>query len=107
MGLFRRRFDDLVSRQLDLFAVDSQAELAALADAIRAHRAADHDEVEATYGDLQDRVDWAAQDLIALRDAYAAGLEDETAVAYRRAYVRGVRRRYGALANAVESGDVD
>lgn len=103
--MLRRRFNDLVSRQLDLFAQDSRDALERIAAARARYRDADRDEAEAAFGDYQDEVDWAAEELIALRDAYASTLDEETAEEYRRAYLRGVRRRFGALADALQYED--
>ncbi len=107
MALFRRRFSDLVERQLDLFTADHRTEIAELVQALDEHHRAETDDAQETYGDYQDRVDWAAQDLLAIRDAYAATLDDDTAAAYSRAFLRGVRRRFPALGRAVETEDVD
>jgi hypothetical protein len=107
MALFRRRFSDLVERQLDLFEADHRTEIAELVQALNEHHGSTRDDAQETYGDYQDRVDWAAQDLLALRDAYAASLADDTAATYGRAFSRGVRRRFPALARAVETEDVD
>jgi hypothetical protein len=106
MALFRRRFADLVDRQLDLFARDHRDEMRQLTAALDAHRDASTDEHAEAFGDYQDRVDWAAQDLLALRDTYARTLDPETAAAYDKAFARGVRRRFPALAAAVRTGDV-
>jgi hypothetical protein len=106
MALFRRRFADLVDRQLDLFARDHHDEMRQLTAALDAHRDASTDEHAEAFGDYQDRVDWAAQDLLALRDTYARTLDPETAAAYEKAFARGVRRRFPALAAAVRTGDV-
>jgi hypothetical protein len=107
MALFRRRFSDLIERQLDLFTADHRTEIAEMVQALDEHHRATRDGAQEAYGDYQDRVDWAAQDLLAIRDAYAATLDDETAQAYARAFARGVRRRFPPLARAVESEDVD
>jgi hypothetical protein len=107
MGLFRRRFSDLVERQLDLFVADHRAEIAGLVQALDEHHRASSDDAQEAYGDYQDRVDWAAQDLLALRDSYASSLDGGNAAAYGRAFSRGVRRRFPALARAVETEDVD
>ena len=107
MSFRRDRFGDLVRRQLDLFAEDERELLAEADAAERAYDAAERDGAEEAYGDYQDRVDWAAQDLLALRDAYAATLDADTAAVYGRAFSRGVRRRFPALARAVETEDVD
>ena len=107
MALFRRRFADLVARQLDLFAQDQTDRLARLAATLDAHRRADAAAAQETYGDHQDEVDWATADLLALRDAYAGTLDDATAATYRRAFDRAASRRFPVLARAIASGDVD
>lgn len=106
MALFRRRFSDLVDRQLDLYARDHGEAIREIVAALDEHRTSTSDDAQETFGDYQDRIDWAAQDLIALRDTYADTLDEETAAAYVKAFARGVRRRFPALANAVQSGDV-
>ena len=106
MALFRRRFSELVDRQLDLYAQDHRDEIREIVDALDQHRASSSEEAQETFGDYQDRVDWAAQDLITLRDTYARTLDTDTAAAYGKAFARGVRRRFPALARAVQSGDV-
>ena len=106
MALFRRRFSELVDRQLDLYAQDHRDEIREIVAALDQHRASTSEEAQEAFGDYQDRVDWAAQDLIALRDTYVRTLDDETAAAYAKAFARGVRRRFPALARAIESGDV-
>src|SRR5262249_5022440 len=106
MALFRRRFSDLVDRQLDLYARDHRDEIREIVAASDAHHASSSDDAPEAFGDYQDRIDWAAQDLIALRDTYARTLDADTAAAYAKAFARGVRRRFPALANAVQSGDV-
>jgi hypothetical protein len=107
MALFRRRFADLITRQLDLFAADQKDRLRLLAESLDAHRRAGSDEAEATYGDHQDQVDWAASDLLAIRDAYTATLDEATARDYCRAFDRAASRRFPLLARAIASGDVD
>ena len=105
MALFRRRFADLIARQLDLFAGDHREALETLSRALEAHRSADRDEAEETFGDYQDQVDWAADDLATLRETYAATLPEDNANAYRRAFDRAARSRFPQLAGALGSGD--
>ncbi len=110
MPLFRRRrFADLVGRQLDLFAELHAARLAELGDAYRQVNAAPREGAEEAFGDYQDRVEWAAEELAELRDAYARTLDDEAGAAYVRAFARGVRRRYPPLAAVMmrSAEDVD
>jgi hypothetical protein len=105
MGLFRRRFSDVVARQLDLFEGEHAEALDAVRRARRRHVGSDAEDAEETFGDYADQVEWAAEDLAALRDTYAGTLDDAAADAYRSAFARAVRRRFPALAGAVEDDD--
>src|SRR4051812_41592233 len=107
MRLFpRRRFSDLVDRQLDLFGETHGARLAQIREAYRQVNAAGREDAAEAYGDYQDQVDWAAEELAELRDAYAQTLEGDARRDYVRAFGRGVRRRYPPLAAVLlRSGD--
>ncbi|MDQ3162945.1 MAG: hypothetical protein M3Q92_08980 [Actinomycetota bacterium] len=52
MNLGRRRFADLVQRQLDLFAAEQAELLAELDDAERAYDAAEREGAEEAFGDF-------------------------------------------------------
>jgi len=110
MRLFpRRRFADLVDRQLDLFVTLHGQRLTEIRDAYRNVNAADREDAEEAFGDYQDRVGWAAEELAELRDAYAGSLDDEAHEAYVRAFARGVRHRFPPLAEVMmrSADDVD
>jgi hypothetical protein len=94
--IFRRdRFGELVRRQLDLFA-EEDAELLREADeAERAYDAADRDDAEEAYGDYRLVIEAVGERLEQLRDTYAATLDDDTAAAYRTAFDRAARKRWG------------
>jgi len=97
----RRPFEDLVERQLVLFAGD-EAELLHEADeAEAAWNAAGRDEAEEAYGDYQLVVDAIADRLLDLREAYAATLDADAADAYRRAFAAGAGRRFRRYASLV------
>ncbi len=106
MSLFRRRFSDLVARQLEMYAAEHQVRLGVLASELAAHRAGDDEDLLETYGDLQDTVDVAASELLTLRDTYARSLDPATVPAYEKAFLRGVRRRFPMLTRAIETEDV-
>jgi hypothetical protein len=99
--LFRRPFADTISRQLDLFAEDSAGLLADCEQAAEAYDGAPRAEAEEAYGDYMDRVEWAAEELAALRDAYARTLDDSAADAYVAAFDRAAARRFPRLGEAV------
>jgi hypothetical protein len=93
----RRRFAELVRRQLDLFAED-EAELLAEADvAERAYDAAEREEAEELYGDFQLVLDAAGDALAELRDTYAATLDDDAGAAYRSEFDRAAAKRFSRL----------
>jgi hypothetical protein len=103
MPFLRRRFRDLVERQLDLFAKDQEHLLHELADARDRERRAGADDVEEAFGDWHDRVEWLCDELWDLRDRYSATLDEDTAREYRRAFLRAARRRFPVLAPALEA----
>src|SRR4051794_41740462 len=104
MPFLRRRFRDLVERQLDLFAKDQEHLLRELADARDRERRAGAEEVEEAFGDWHDRVEWLCDELWDLRDRYAATLDEDTAREYRRAFLPGSPRRVPLPAPAPQAG---
>ena len=96
----RRRgpFDELVERQLSLFAEDD-AEL--LQEAEAAWNAAGPETAEEAYGDYQLVVDAIADRLLDLREAYAATLDAATSDTYRAAFATGASRRFRRYASLV------
>ena len=93
--------DEVVERQLALFA-DDEADLLREADeAEAAWNAAGRDTAEEAYGDYQLVVDAIADRLLDLRETYAATLDESTADAYRRAFASGAARRYRRYASLV------
>ena len=95
MRLRRRApFDDLVDRQLGLFAEDDAELLHEADEAEAAWNAAGRDTAEVAYGDYQLVVDAIADRLLDLRETYASTLDVDTADAYRRAFAAGAARRF-------------
>src|SRR5690349_19244542 len=76
VSLFRRRFAEVVERQLDLFAADHAGDLGAIEAVRDEHRRASAGDDAEVFGDYQDRIDWAAEDLLALRDGFATTLDE-------------------------------
>ena len=100
--IFRRdRFGELVGRQLDLFASETDLlEEAAEADASWTNAPAD--ETEELYGDFQLVVDAIGERLYDIREAYASTLEAGTAGQYRGEFDRAARKRFGRYASFLE-----
>jgi hypothetical protein len=94
--IFRRsgRFDELVQRQLDLFAEDEAELLDEAHEADEAQTQAERDEAEELYGDYQLVVDAIGERLLDIRETYAATLEDEAADEYRTAFTHAAAKRF-------------
>ncbi len=90
----QRRFDELVGRQLDLFAADDSELLAEAAEAEAAWDSAGADSAEEAYGDYQLVVDAIADRLLDIRESYAHTLDDEAADEYRDTFTRAASKRY-------------
>jgi hypothetical protein len=99
----RRRFRDLVERQLDLFEAQTEL-LAEAAAADSAWTSAYADESEELYGDYQLVVDVIGTELHDIRETYASSLDERTAHEYRREFDRAARKRFGRLAAFLDEG---
>ena len=97
----RGRFDELVTRQLDLFAADDAELLAEAAEAEAAWERAPREEAEEAYGDFQLVVDAIGDRLLDIRETYAATLDDDAAAEYRPAFTRAARKRFGHAATVL------
>lgn len=93
MRFGRRRFLDLVERQLELFEREHAPLIRDADAALRAYDAAPAEEAEERYADFLDLVEAGCDELAALRDAYARTLDPETAEEYEEAFNRLVRKR--------------
>lgn len=97
----RGRFRDLVERQLDVFAAETELlDEAATADA--AWTGADADDSEELYGDYQLVIDAIGERLYDIRETYAGTLDERTAREYRAAFDRAARKRFGRHATFLE-----
>lgn len=89
----RRRFADLIERQLELFATEHAGLIHDCEAALRAYDEAPRDEAEERYGDYLDLVETGQDELAAIRDAYAQTLDEDAAAEYEAEFDRAVRRR--------------
>jgi Mg2+ and Co2+ transporter CorA len=89
----RRPFVDLVERQLDLFTSEHAGLMADVEAALAAYNRAPREEAEERYGDCLDLVETATDELVELRDNYAASLDEDAAEEYRLVFNDVVRRR--------------
>ena len=89
----KRRFADLIARQLELFAERDD-----IFEEVRMRKArydeGDRDEAEELYGDYVDAVETATEELADMRDQFARTLDDDAAEEYEREFNRAVKKRW-------------
>jgi hypothetical protein len=99
----RRRFADVISRQLDLFEREQRGLIDDCIAAERAYDRADRDEAEERYGDYVDLVETGTEVLADIRDHFAATLDETAAEEYEEAFNRAVAKRLPRFALEIEN----
>ena len=105
--IFRRRFGELIDRQLDLFEQDNEDLLERAADAEDEYRRAGRDESEEKFGEYQDVLAEGTDLLVALRDTYAETMDERAASEYAAAFDFAVVRRFPQFALELEPEEED
>jgi hypothetical protein len=101
--LRRRRFADVISRQLDLFVRENLELLDSCDTAERAYDRAERDEAEERFGDYQDLVETGTEILADLRDNFASTLDDDSAEEYETEFNREVTKRLPRFGLEIEN----
>ncbi|TMK71113.1 MAG: hypothetical protein E6G50_06490 [Actinobacteria bacterium] len=101
--IFRRRFADVIRRQLDLFVRDHRGLIEDCIAAERAYDRAERDEAEERYGDYVDLVETGTEVLADIRDSFARTLDEDTAEEYEAAFNRAVVKRLPRFALEIEN----
>jgi hypothetical protein len=101
--LRRRRFSDLISRQLDLFAQENDELIRECEEAEAAYDRAERNEAEELYGDYQDLVETGTEILAELRDNFAMTLDESESDAYEAEFNRAVVKRLPRFALEIEN----
>jgi hypothetical protein len=101
--LRRRRFSDVISRQLDLFERDHAELIRESEKAERAYDRGGRDDAEERFGDYQDVVETATEILADLRDNFAASLDEDAAEAYEIEFNRAVAKRLPRFSLEIEN----
>jgi hypothetical protein len=101
--LRRRRFADLISRQLDLFEREQAGLIEECREAEAAYDDAERDDAEERFGDYQDLVETGTELLADLRDKFASTLGDAEAEAYESEFNRAVRKRLPRFSLEIEN----
>jgi hypothetical protein len=99
----KRRFADVIARQLDLFVRDNLELLEECDAAELAYDRAAREEAEERYGDYQDLVETGTELLADLRDNFASTLDDAAAEEYEDAFNRAVARRLPRFGLEIEN----
>jgi hypothetical protein len=105
--IFKRRFGELIDRQLDLFEQDNAELFERVDDAEADYRAAAREEAEERFGDLQEVLAEGTELLIEVRDTYSETLDDETVEEYVAAFDLAVLRRFPQFALELEEEQED
>jgi ElaB/YqjD/DUF883 family membrane-anchored ribosome-binding protein len=98
----RKRFGEVIQRQLAFFEEEDGDLLDDVERALDKYNRADRDEAEELYGDYQLAIEAATDRLAEFRDAYARTLEEDDAEQYVQEFNRGVIDRWRALALTIE-----
>jgi hypothetical protein len=99
----KRRFSDLIDRQLALFERDHHDLIDECDAAEHAYDDAGRDEAEERYGDYVDLVESGTDVLADIRDRYARTLDEDAATEYEAAFNRAVARRLPRFALEIEN----
>jgi hypothetical protein len=93
--ILRRRFADVIGRQLDVFAEDEAGGLLTeVREMKETYDRGDRSDAEEAYGDYMDVVDAVKDALADMRDAYSRTLDESAGEEYEAAFERAARRRW-------------
>jgi hypothetical protein len=98
----RRRFKDVIDRQLTFFVQDDGDLLDDVAAALERYNAADRDEAEELFGDYQLAIEAATDRLQELRDSFARTLDEDDADEYAAEFNDAVVARWRELALTID-----
>jgi hypothetical protein len=101
--LKRRRFADVIERQLDLFVRDHLELLEACDQAERAYDRAERGEAEERFGDYQELVETGTEILADLRDNFASTLDEDSAEEYVAAFNYAVAKQLPRFGLEIEN----
>ena len=101
--LRRRRFSDVISRQLDLFERENADVIEECDELERAYNTAPRDEAEERYGDYVDAVETGTEILADIRDHFKWTLDDDTGELYEDEFNRAVLKRFPRFALEIEN----
>ncbi len=98
----RRRFAEVVTRQLDIFLEDNAQLVWECEEAERAYNQASRETAEERYGEYVDVVETATELLADLRDHFASSLGEDAAEEYEATFNQAVLKRLPRFALEIE-----
>lgn len=101
--LRKRRFAEVIARQLDLFVRDNLQLLDACEEAERAYDRAERDEAEERFGGYQDLVETGTEILADVRDNFGSTLDEDAAEEYEAEFNRAVAKRLPRFGLEIEN----
>jgi uncharacterized protein YukE len=101
--IFRRRFADVIARQLNVFAEDEAGLLEEVREMKQRYDEAERSDAEEAYGDYTDVVEAATEALADMRDRFARTLEEDAAEVYEQAFNRAVKKRWPPFGLEIEN----
>jgi len=99
----RRRFADLIERQLDLFEREHGDVIEEAQERLDLYNSAERDEAEELYGDYVDAVETGTELLADIRDAFKRTLEEGIDEEYEAEFNRAVTKRLPRFALEIEN----
>jgi hypothetical protein len=99
----RRRFADLIARQLDLFVREHTDVIAEAQTRLDAYNRADRDEAEELYGDYVDAVETGTELLADMRWEFMKTLDEDAAEEYEAEFNRAVAKRLPRFGLEIEN----
>jgi hypothetical protein len=99
----RRRFGDLIARQLDLFEREHADVIAEAQERLEAYNRAERDEAEELYGDYVDAVETGTELLADMRWEFVKTLDEDAAEEYEAEFNRAVTKRLPRFGLEIEN----
>jgi hypothetical protein len=99
----RRRFADLIQRQLDLFEREHGDVIEEAQERLDLYNRAERDEAEELYGDYIDAVETGTELLADIRDAFKRTLDEGIDEEYEAEFNRAVGKRLPRFALEIEN----
>jgi hypothetical protein len=96
------RFSDVIARQLELFETEHRPIIEDVETALQKYNQADREDAEARYEEYLDLVEEGTEELAALRDNFAAAMDEESAEEYEAEFNRAVAKRLPRFALEIE-----